>query len=105
MDRKHLQDLVKAVDPNEQLDEEVEDFLLSYVDRYIEQLVTGASILAVHRKAPTIDAKDVRIHLERTCNMWIPGFGTDELKPMKRVPVNEAHKQRMALIKKTMKKY
>jgi hypothetical protein len=37
--------------------------------------------------------------------MWIPGFGTDELRPYKRAPVTEAHKQRMALIRKQMKKF
>ncbi len=42
---------------------------------------------------------------ERSCNVWMPGFGTDELKPYKRAPVTDAHKQRMALIKKTIKKY
>ena len=43
--------------------------------------------------------------IERQWNMWIPGFGTDELRPYKRAPVTEAHKQRMALIRKTLKKY
>jgi len=42
---------------------------------------------------------------ERQWNMWIPGFGTDELRPYKRAPVTEAHKQRMALIRKQLKKY
>lgn len=37
--------------------------------------------------------------------MWIPGFGTDELRPYRRATATEAHKQRMALIRKTLKKY
>jgi transcription initiation factor TFIID subunit 12 len=37
--------------------------------------------------------------------MWIPGFGTDELRPYKRAAVTEAHKQRLALIRKALKKY
>jgi len=45
------------------------------------------------------------LFLERSCNVWVPGFGTDELKAYKRAPTVEAHKQRMALIKKTLKKY
>ena len=28
--------------------------------------------------------------------MWIPGFGTEELRPFKRNATTEAHKQRMA---------
>lgn len=43
--------------------------------------------------------------IERQWNMWIPGFGNDELRPYKRAAVTEAHKQRMALIRKTIKKY
>jgi hypothetical protein len=42
---------------------------------------------------------------ERSWNMWIPGFGTDELRPYKRAAVTEAHKQRLALIRKALKKY
>lgn len=42
---------------------------------------------------------------ERNWNMWIPGFGTDELRPYKRATVTEAHKQRLALIRKAIKKY
>lgn len=38
-------------------------------------------------------------------NMWIPGFGTDEVKQYKKLPITEAHKQRLALIRKSLKKY
>ena len=47
----------------------------------------------------------VQIVLERNWNMWIPGFGTEELRPFKRNATTEAHKQRMAVIKKALKKY
>lgn len=48
----------------------------------------------------------IMLHLisERYLNMWIPGFGTDELKPYKKAPITEAHKQRTALIKKVASK-
>lgn len=42
---------------------------------------------------------------ERNWHMWLPGFGTDELRPYKRAPTTEAHKQRLALIRKAIKKY
>ena len=44
-------------------------------------------------------------YLEKTYNMWIPGFGTEEVKPYKRPPMTEAHKQRLALIRKSLRKY
>lgn len=42
---------------------------------------------------------------ERNWHMWLPGFGTEELRPYKRAPTTEAHKQRLALIRKAIKKY
>lgn len=42
---------------------------------------------------------------ERNWHMWIPGFGTEELRPYKRAPTTEAHKQRLALLRKAVKKY
>lgn len=105
LSRSRLQDLVKEVDPNEQLDEEVEELLLMIADDFIESTVNASCQLAKHRQASTLDVMDVQMHLERQWNMWIPGFGTDELRPYKRAPVTEAHKQRVALIRKQMKKF
>jgi len=105
LDKKRLAELVKEVDPTEQLDEDVEDILLTIADDFIEQTVSQACALARHRKATNIDVKDVQLVLERNWNMWIPGFGTEEIRPYKRSATAEAHKQRMGLIRKTLKKY
>merc|ERR1719186_1362906 len=103
LDKKRLGELVKEVDPTEQLDEDVEDILLTIADDFIEQTVSQACALARHRKATNIDVKDVQLVLERNWNMWIPGFGTEEIRPYKRSATAEAHKQRMGLIRKTIK--
>ncbi|PSN51555.1 Transcription initiation factor TFIID subunit 12 [Blattella germanica] len=100
-----VKNLVREVDPTEQLDEEVEELLLQLADDFVESTVGAACLLAKHRKASTVEVKDVQLHLERNWNMWIPGFGTDELRPYKRATVTEAHKQRLALIRKALKKY
>jgi len=105
LDKKRLCELVKEVDPAEQLDEDVEDVLLQIADDFIEHTVSQACALAKHRKANNIDVRDVQIVLERNWNMWIPGFGTEEIRPYKRSATTEAHKQRMAVIKKALKKY
>ncbi|XP_047508549.1 transcription initiation factor TFIID subunit 12 [Pieris napi] len=105
LSRPRLQELVREVDPTVQLDEEVEEMLLQLADDFIDTTLNAACSLAKHRHAPTVELKDVQLHLERQWNMWIPGFGNDELRPYKRAPVTEAHKQRMALIRKTIKKY
>merc|ERR1712018_839482 len=64
LDKKRLQELVREVDPNEQLDEDVEDLLLHIADDFIEQTVTSACALAKHRKANSVDVKDVQMVLE-----------------------------------------
>ncbi|KAF2353214.1 Transcription initiation factor TFIID subunit 12 [Trinorchestia longiramus] len=105
INRSRLLELVREVDPNEQLDEEVEEALLGIADDFIESSVNAACRLAKHRGARTLDVRDLHMYLERTWHMWIPGFGTEELRPYKRAPTTEAHKQRMALIRKAVKKY
>uniref|UniRef100_A0A182QVA2 Transcription initiation factor TFIID subunit 12 n=1 Tax=Anopheles farauti TaxID=69004 RepID=A0A182QVA2_9DIPT len=103
--KPRLQELVREIDPTEQLDEEVEELLLQIADDFVENTVNASCLLAKHRKVPKVEVRDVQLHLERNWNMWIPGFGTDELRPYKRATVTEAHKQRLALIRKAIKKY
>ncbi|XP_058452008.1 transcription initiation factor TFIID subunit 12 isoform X2 [Malaya genurostris] len=103
--KPRLQELVREIDPTEQLDEEVEELLLQIADDFVENTVNAACLLAKHRKVSKVEVRDVQLHLERNWNMWIPGFGTDELRPYKRATVTEAHKQRLALIRKAIKKY
>lgn len=103
--KPRLQELVREIDPTEQLDEEVEELLLQMADDFVENTMNSACLLAKHRKVTKVEVKDVQLHLERNWNMWIPGFGTDELRPYKRAAITEAHKQRLALIRKALKKY
>lgn len=102
--KKKLQDLIREVDPNEQLDEDVEEMLLQIADDFIESVVTAACQFGQHHKSSTLEVKDVQLHLERQWNMWIPGFGSEEIRPYEKACTTEAHKQRMALIRKTTKK-
>ncbi|KAG0727412.1 Transcription initiation factor TFIID subunit 12 [Chionoecetes opilio] len=105
LNKQRITELVREVDPTEQLEEEVEEMLLSIADDFIESTVNAACRLAKHRGARSLDVKDVQMYLERNWHMWLPGFGTDELRPYKRAPTTEAHRQRLALIRKAIKKY
>ncbi|CAG2109431.1 unnamed protein product [Medioppia subpectinata] len=108
LDKKRLHELVQEVDPSEQLEEEVEDTLLTIADEFIESLVYTSALFAKHRKSTTLDVRDVHLALEKNWQMWIPGFGVDDHQQRqhhkRQAFVTEAHKQRLALIKKTMKK-
>lgn len=95
---KRLQDLVNEVDPNEQLDEDVEEVLLDIADEFIESVVSSACAIAKHRNSTSLEVDDVKLYLERKYKIWIPGFG--ESKPILKKFSNEAHRQRMALINK-----
>ncbi|CAH2054681.1 unnamed protein product, partial [Iphiclides podalirius] len=105
LNRPRIQELVREVDPTVQLDEEVEELMLQLADDFMDTALGASCSLAKHRHTPNVELKDVQLHLERQWNMWIPGFGNDEMRPYKRATVTEAHKQRMALIRKTSKKY
>ena len=43
--------------------------------------------------------------LEKNWNMWLPGFGFSDIRQRKRPGVTEAHKARLALIRKSLRKY
>lgn len=107
LNKQRLQELVAEIDPCEQLDEEVEDILLQMTDDFIENLVTASCQMAKHRDSRTLEVKDVQLILEKDWNMNIPGFGFT-LSSLNRLKshsaTTEAHKQRLALIKKTLKK-
>ncbi|XP_053208393.1 transcription initiation factor TFIID subunit 12-like [Panonychus citri] len=109
LNKQRLQELVNEIDPREQLDEEVEDLLLNIADDFVDNVVTNACKLAKHRGSKTLEVKDVQLTLEKDWNLFIPGFGSlplaNEFKQLyKKSPAIEAHKQRLALIKKTLKK-
>lgn len=54
---------MREVDPNEQLDEEVEELLLQIADDFIESTVNASCQLAKHRQATALDVTDVQMHL------------------------------------------
>lgn len=103
--KSRLADLVREIDTNLHLEDDVEEYLMKYVDEFIDRVINGACMIAKHRQDSTIEVKDVQQFLIRNYDMWIPGFGTDELKPYKRSATMESHKQRLALIRRALKKY
>ncbi|KAI4465038.1 transcription initiation factor tfiid subunit 12 [Holotrichia oblita] len=103
--KTRMADLIRDIDPNIHMEDEVEEILLSYIDEFVDRVLNGASIIAKHRHVNNIEVKDVQQFINRNFNMWVPGLGTDELKPYKRSLTTETHKQRLALIRKALKKY
>ena len=63
LNKQRITELVREVDPTEQLEEEVEEMLLSIADDFIESTVNAACRLAKHRGARSLDVKDVQMYL------------------------------------------
>jgi len=61
--KTRLRELVKEVDPNEQLEEDVEDLMLQLSDDFVNELVKAACVFAKHRKSNIVEVKDVQIYL------------------------------------------
>lgn len=99
--KRSLQELLQTIDPNERLDPDVEDVLLDFADHFVETVTQFACELAKHRKSDTLEAKDVLLNLERNWQITIPGFGGDEYKAYKRPMVIDAHKQRLAMVRRS----
>ncbi|KAH1107325.1 hypothetical protein J1N35_011093 [Gossypium stocksii] len=65
--------------------------LVALVDIFIRE--TFGCSLAKHRKSDTLEAKGILLHL---------GFSGDEIKTYKKPLTNEVHKERLAVIKKSI---
>ncbi|KAK1668347.1 hypothetical protein QYE76_056506 [Lolium multiflorum] len=102
LSKRSIHDLLAQIDPSERLDPEVEDVLIDIAEDFIESVGTFACSLAKHRKSSTLEAKDVLLHAERSWNITLPGFTGDEIKLYKKPHVNDIHRERLTLIKKSM---
>ncbi|RCV28224.1 hypothetical protein SETIT_5G388700v2 [Setaria italica] len=102
LNKRSIHELVAQIDPNEKLDPEVEDVLMDIAEDFVESVATFACSLAKHRKSNTLEAKDVLLHAERSWNITLPGFSGDEIKLYKKQHINDIHRERLALIKKSM---
>ena len=63
LNKNKLHELTKEVDPQEVLDEDVENLLLHIADDFIEKTIISACGLAKHRKANTINVSDVQVEI------------------------------------------
>lgn len=104
LSKKRLQELVKEIDPNEQLDDDVEEMLMQITDDFIESIVSAGCDLTKHRNGTVLEVKDLKLHLENRWNITVPGYASDEIRAFKKPTSTEAHKQRLALIRKASKK-
>jgi histone H3/H4 len=101
--RQKLSLLAKDIDSCTVLEDDVINLLLKLSEDFIDTVVQGSCSLAKHRKSQTLDVADVKLCLSQQWDLQIPGFPVDENKHKKQ-QTGEAHKQRLALIKKQLKR-
>ncbi|KAL5743185.1 hypothetical protein ACOSP7_029917 [Xanthoceras sorbifolium] len=102
LSKRSINEIVNQIDPSERLDPEVEDILVDIAEDFVDSITTFGCSLAKHRKSDTLEAKDILLHLERNWNMTLPGFGGDEIKTYRKPHTNDIHKERLAVIKKSI---
>eukprot|EP00257_Ricinus_communis_P021160 XP_015580576.1 transcription initiation factor TFIID subunit 12 [Ricinus communis] len=102
LSKRNIHELVTQIDPSEKLDPEVEDILADIADEFVESITTFGCSLAKHRKSDTLEAKDILLHLERNWNMTLTGFSGDEIKTYRKPLTSDIHKERLAVIKKSI---
>lgn len=53
-------------------------------DEFIDNVVTSACKLAKLRGGTTLEIRDIQLVLERTYNIRVPGFATDEVRTVRK---------------------
>ncbi|VDM95458.1 unnamed protein product, partial [Thelazia callipaeda] len=112
----HLDDLIRQIDPTSVLDDSVKVMLSDFVEDFVDQafllliaVIDRSCKLARHRGSEKLETKDVEFVLRRYFNCsTFPSCGSEirsnGLENIRKSADVLAHKQRMALIKKTLKK-
>ncbi|KAM1109059.1 hypothetical protein FF1_008535 [Malus domestica] len=100
--KRSIRELVNQIDPSEKLDPEVEEILMDIADEFVDSITTFSCSLAKHRKSTQLEAKDILLHIEKNWNITLPGFGGDEIKGFRKPLTNDMHKERLAVIKKSI---
>ncbi|EFP02420.1 CRE-TAF-12 protein [Caenorhabditis remanei] len=113
MDKSKLDDLMQQISSTTVLEESVKDVLVDYADDFVSALIDKACKMIKNREIKKIESRDIEFILKNIYNMPVVPraathiFGTQneaiDLSKEKHIPT-EAHKQRVALLKKQLKK-
>jgi histone H3/H4 len=101
--KEDLSRLAKDIDQSALLEDDVIEVLLKLSEEFVDNVVMGSCTLAKHRRSQTLEVGDVKLCLSQKYDLQIPGFSVEDSKHKKQ-HTGEAHKQRLALIRKQLKR-
>ncbi|EFJ51603.1 hypothetical protein VOLCADRAFT_47527, partial [Volvox carteri f. nagariensis] len=83
------------------VDPATESALLEFYTEWIGNAVALGCEVAKRRKSNILKARDIALHLERSWNLYVPGFNGEMLKPYRRPHASELHRQRQLAVRRT----
>ncbi|WVQ72936.1 hypothetical protein IAR50_002498 [Cryptococcus sp. DSM 104548] len=78
--RRKVQELAEEVDKALRIPEDSETLLLELFDEHIDVVSEASCMLAKHRKAATLDRKDIQLSWELLYGRIIPGFSSESIR-------------------------
>ncbi|KXZ51250.1 hypothetical protein GPECTOR_13g737 [Gonium pectorale] len=83
------------------VDPATENALLEFYYEWIGNAIAMGCEVAKRRKSNVLKARDIALHLERSWNLYVPGFSGEILRPYRRPSASEAHRQRQGAVRRT----
>lgn len=68
---------------------------MQLADEFFDNVVSSACKLAKLRGSNTLEIKDIQLVLQKTYNIRIPGYSTDEVRTVRKVQPTASYLQKM----------
>ncbi|CAK7208357.1 Transcription initiation factor TFIID subunit 12 [Sporothrix curviconia] len=105
LNKKRLDELVRQVcggtaegHEGNLLQPEVEESVLNLADSFVDSVLHSACRNAKERGSKVLEIRDLQLVLERTYNIRIPGYSSDELRTVRKVQPSMAWITKMSVI-------
>ncbi|KAL2752117.1 hypothetical protein ACRALDRAFT_1083678 [Sodiomyces alcalophilus JCM 7366] len=105
LSKKKLDELVRQVcggtaegQEGNLLSPEVEESVLTMADSFVDNVLNAACRLAKERGSKVLEIRDIQLVLERTYNIRVPGYSSDELRTVRKVQPAPAWITKMSAI-------
>lgn len=105
VNKKKLDELVRQVcggtaedQETNLLSAEVEESVLNLADSFVDNVLHTACRNAKERGSKVLEIRDIQLVLERSYNIRIPGFSSDELRTIRKVQPSPAWIAKMSAV-------